>query len=92
MLELALLPAEGPALLVGLARLLHHLDLLFLLPAATAAAAAAAALLLGNDSTILRIFVGTLLFVPAAFLAALGVVGRTLVALIFVVGISHGRI
>ena len=88
-LELALLPAEGPALLVGLARLLHHLDLLFLL---LAAAAAAATLLLGNDSSgivILRIFVGTLLLVPAAFLATLGVVGRALVALVLVVGIGH---
>ena len=97
-LELALLPTEGPALLVGLARLLHHLDLFaFLLLAATAAAAAAAAaaLLLGNDSSgivILRIFVGTLLLVPVAFLATLGVVGRTLVALVLVVGIGHGGI
>lgn len=93
-LELALLPAEGPALLVGLARLLHHLDLLFLL-LATNTTAAAATLLLGNDSSgivILRIFVGTLLLVPAAFLATLRVVGRTLIALVLVVGIGHGGV
>mmetsp|Transcript_2767 Transcript_2767/g.8136 ORF Transcript_2767/g.8136 Transcript_2767/m.8136 type:complete len:310 (-) Transcript_2767:114-1043(-) len=88
-LELALLPPEGPPLLVGLARLLHHLDLFLLLLAPAAAPPAVALLRRGHrgiSAMLLGAFVGTLL---ALSLPTPGVVGRPLVALVLVVRIGH---
>mmetsp|Transcript_7483 Transcript_7483/g.16376 ORF Transcript_7483/g.16376 Transcript_7483/m.16376 type:complete len:338 (+) Transcript_7483:627-1640(+) len=81
-LQLPLSLAEGPPLLVGLARLLHHLDLLGLLLLLPAAATAGGVVVV---VTILFLASTGPLLVPATSPAAGGGLGTGIVALVVVV-------